>query len=141
MWGEKMIIVLDTNFVIYCAKYNLFFQLEENYPHARFFALDNVLFELEKIRDKKFRVSKKDIIAANIALEYLEIKKNKGILNVIKIKDQHDVDLMILTLAKELQEKDKNLFVATNDLGLSKKLKLDKIKIIKIRQKKYLIED
>jgi len=135
-----MIILLDTNFVVYCAKYNLFFELEDNYAGAKFVILDNVLFELEKIRDKKFKVTKEDIVAANVALEYLEIKKNKGVLEVIKIKDQHDVDLMILALAKELQEKDKNVLVATNDIELSKKLIAKKIKIIKIRQKKYLME-
>lgn len=135
-----MIILLDTNFVVYCAKYNLFFELEDNYANAKFVILDNVLFELEKIRDKKFKATKEDVIAANVALEYLEIKKNKGVLDIIKIKDQHDVDLMILALAKELQEKDKNVFVATNDIKLSQKITQEKIKVIKIRQKKYLME-
>lgn len=105
-----MKIIFDTNFLLYCAKYNLFFQLEEKYPKAKFVILDEILFELEKIKEKKFEAKAKEKIAASTALDYMEFQRKKGNLDLINGKAK-DVDELILEEAKKLQKKRKTFLL------------------------------
>lgn len=132
-----MKILLDTNFLLYCAKYNLFFQLEEKYPNAKFIILNEVIFELEKM-GKKFKAKTTDKIAATTALDYLKLKREKQNLEIIH-KKGNDVDKIIFEEAKKIKERD--FFVATMDEALAEKLKKAKINLLRIRQKKKIVEE
>ena len=141
-----MKILLDTNFILYCAKYKILSKLEETYPKIKFAILKDSIFELEKIRDKKLKTKKEDSISADIALQYLEIQNKKGNLEKIEIKKEKfkDVDTEIVEFLRERGLKE-SLMIGTHDKELSRKI--DRInqrkrivKIIRIRQKKYFIE-
>ncbi len=132
-----MKILLDTNFLMYCAKDNLFFQLEETYPGAKFIILNEVIFELEKIGNK-FKAKTKDKIAASTAIDYLKLQREKGNLEIIH-KKGNDVDKIIFEEAKKIKEM--GFFVATMDEALAEKLKKAKINLLRIRQKKKIVEE
>lgn len=105
-----MKIILDTNFLIYCAKEKLDYEekllclLNENYELV---VPLQVVKELEKLRDDKLKkVSGKDKDAASLALQILEKKEIKK----IDIKGKN-VDEAIVNLTKG----DKKNIVCTLD--------------------------
>jgi|SRR3989344_7309461 len=110
---EKQII-LDTNFLIYCAEYkiDLFTEIDRlcDFPY-KIGVLSRTIEELESLNPKKLYIIK------------LFLKK----IDVIKSKE-HYVD-------DELAELSKNAIIATQDKELKKRCKS---KIIIIRQKSYL---
>ena len=112
--NEMRKIVLDTNFLIYCAKFKIdfFSELERicNFPY-KIAVLDKTLEELEKVKPKELKLIKK----------YLEK------INIIKSKENY-VD-------KELINLKDDCIIATQDLKLKKQLKGP---VIIIRQRKYL---
>jgi len=95
-----MEIILDTNFLIYCAKNKLDYAeelrklLNEDY---RLVVPEQVIKELELLKnDKKKKVSGKDKAAADLALQLLDVN------NVKKIKSRgKTVDEGIINLSKE----------------------------------------
>jgi|SRR3989344_3290383 len=95
-----MQIILDTNFLIYCAKEKMDYIeelsniLNENYEIV---VPEQVVEELKKLKDDKMKkVSGKDKKAADLALQILE--KNK----IRKVKAEgHSVDEAIVNLSKE----------------------------------------
>ena len=95
-----MQIILDTNFLIYCAKEKMDYIeelsniLNENYEIV---VPEQVVEELKKLKgDKMKKVSGKDKKAADLALQILE--KNK----IRKVKAEgHSVDEAIVNLSKE----------------------------------------
>ena len=109
------IIILDTNFLIYCAKYKIDFFSEIdrlcNFPY-KIAVLDKTIEELEKLKPQKFALIKKYI-------ERLIILKSK----------ENYVDKALISLSKE------GFIIATQDLELKKKLQSQ---VMVIRQKKYL---
>ena len=113
-----MLIILDTNFIIYCInnridiKNSIKQALDTNFELA---IIDKTIDELENLNNK-------------IALKLIKDFK------IIKTKKDKIVDNLILDLA------DKNTIVATMDLNLRKKLKEKNIKVLVIRQKKYIQE-
>ncbi|MGB9707736.1 MAG: hypothetical protein ACPLXC_00155 [Candidatus Pacearchaeota archaeon] len=116
------LLIPDTNFLIYLVKFKMLDELD-NY---KLITIKQILEELDKITKAK-KVKVDDRVAASIALDYFiskrpEIKKQEGL-----------VDDAIIALAKKL-----GAAVGTMDKGLSSKAKKKGIKIIKIRQKKYL---
>ena len=110
-----MKIILDTNFVIYCAREKLDY-FEEistlvNEGHELVVPIQ-VINELEKLKNDNFKkVSGKDKQAADLALQLLEINKVK-ILNPIG----KTVDEVIIKLAEE----DKKNIVCTLDREMRK---------------------
>lgn len=113
-----MLVVLDTNFIMYCVAHKIDIQssisdaLDTNFELA---IIDATIDELTKLSDK---------IALKIAKNFIEIKTKKD-----KIVDDLILDIV-----------DKKTIVATNDLGLRKKLKSKGIRILVVRQKKYIKE-
>ena len=113
-----MLVILDTNFIVYCIANKIDIQssindaLDTNFDLA---IIDATIDELAKLGDK---------IALKIVKNFIEIKTKKD-----KI-----VDALILNIV------DKNTIVATNDLELRKKLKAKGIKTLVVRQKKYIKE-
>lgn len=116
------LIIPDTNFLIYLVKYRMLDELE----HYKIMTISQIPEELQKIiSDKRTKVE--DRVAASIALTFLRAKKIKI------LRQEGKADNAILAMAKKLGAK-----IATMDKELSKKAEKDKIKVIKIRQKKYL---
>lgn len=119
-------IILDTNFLMIPYQFNVdIFEeinriMEEEYE---LIILDKIIEELEKITKSKG----KDAAAAKIALGLIEVK-NVKIINT----NEKKVDNAIVALA------DKDSIVATNDKVLKEKLKNKNIRIIYLRNKKYL---
>ncbi len=112
-----MKIILDTNFLIYCAKEKLDYVeeisnlLNENYELV---VPEQVVKELEKLRDDKMKkVKGKDKDAASLALQLLGVNKVKE----IKIEGK-TVDDAIINLA----EQDRKNIVCTLDRGMRKTL-------------------
>ncbi|MEM7819316.1 MAG: DNA-binding protein [Candidatus Aenigmatarchaeota archaeon] len=120
-----MKILLDTNFLLLPVQFKIdIFKLLKNYE---LFTLDLCVNEIKKLSERKT----KDGIAAKVALELIKTKK----INVIK-SEKKKTDLAIIEIAKKY-----NYMVATNDKKLIKSLKRYGIKIIRLKQKKYLIEE
>ncbi|MBI2148322.1 ribonuclease VapC [Candidatus Woesearchaeota archaeon] len=108
-------IVLDTNFLIYCAKYKIDFFSEIDrlcfFPY-KLAVVDETITELEKVKPKELNLIKKFI-------EKIQVIKS----------NENYVDKELISLSK------KGFIIATQDLELKKKLECP---VIVIRQKKYL---
>lgn len=105
-----MKVIFDTNFLIYCAKEKLDYLeeienlLNENYELV---VPTQVIEELEKLKeDKKKKVSLKDKMAIDLALQLIEKNKIKKVIPQGKTTDE-----AIINLSK----KDKKNIVATLD--------------------------
>ena len=118
-----MKILLDTNFLVYCAKQKIDY-ISEMPVEGKLVVLSSVVSELEKLAEKAKKARDKE--AAKLALELLEHNKVK----IIKI-DEKEADEAIL---KSVEEKDA---VATMDKELKKKLK-GKTRILSIIGKRKL---
>jgi len=118
-------ILLDTNFLLVPAQFkvDIFEQLKEFGDD--FVVLDSAVREL-KIIGKRKSVSG---VSARIALEL--IKKHN--IEIVKTVEK-SADNAILKFAME-----HGCVVATNDKKLIKRLRIKEIKIIRLRQRKYLI--
>lgn len=119
-----MLIIPDTNFLIYLSKYKLWHELTRLYGHYTFLILPQVAHELKQLAEK---AKGKDKEASLLALTLIKkVKAKKG-----------SADLAIIKAALQLKAKQK-FVVATMDKELVKKLKKQGIVILTIRQKKYL---
>jgi len=117
-----MKIIPDTNLLIYLAKYKLLDELE----HYDIVIVQQIIDELNKIiKARKSKVE--DRTSAVIALDFLKFKKFK------LEKQKGKADDAIISLSKKL-----NIAIATMDKELSSRALKQGIKIIKVRQKKYL---
>jgi len=110
-----MKIILDTNFLIYCAKNKLDYKEELKKMLNEDFELVvpmQVINELEKLKNDKLRkVSGKDKDACNLAVQLLDFNK----VEKVKIKGK-SVDEGIIILANE----DKKNIVCTLDREMRK---------------------
>ena len=110
-----MKIILDTNFLIYCAKERLDYVEElQNLLNEDFELIvpEQVVREMELLRDdKKKKVSGKDKRATDLALQLLDANKVKK----VKVKGKN-VDEGIIKLSKE----DKKNIVCTLDREMRK---------------------
>ena len=114
-----MKVILDTNFLIDCAKFNI--DYEDQLKQHHLFTLGAVIGELEKL------IKQKKAKHAKLALQILRQKPVK----IIKTDNQNkDVDSVLADLD--------GYAIATADKDLKKKLKNKKIFVI--RQKKYIKE-
>lgn len=127
-----MLVIPDTNFLVYLSKYRLWDDLGRLYGRYNLIVLPEVAYELESVAKKSKGKEQKDIL---LALEIVNQIKKK-----ITSKKGY-ADKAIIKIAKSLKEINKeNFVIATMDKDLTKKVKKQKIKILTIRQKKYLKE-
>jgi len=127
-----MLIIPDTNFLIYATKYRLWHNVKERYGKYSILILPEVFYELEQL-GKKSKGKDRELVL--LTLKFLKTQKFK-----LKKKKGH-ADKVLVEIGKWLREVgEKNFIIATMDKNLAKKLKKNKIKILSIRQKKYLRE-
>ena len=121
-------IILDTNFLMAVGQFKVDI-FSEIYRICHFeyelCILDKTIDELKKIIQSKQKG--KDKAAAKLALAIISSKK----LKILKTKEDKPVDDLILDV--------NDAIVATTDKELINRLKEKKSKIIRLRQKKYLI--
>ena len=120
-----MKVVIDTNFLMIPHQFGI-----DIYEYLKYFDIATIslcIDELKKLGKKKT----KDGMSARIALKLAEQK----CIEIIKSRET-SADRAILQYA--LQEK---CAVATNDKELIKALKKNNVKIIRLKQNKYLAED
>lgn len=124
-----MILIPDTNFLIYLAKYKMNDEIEKLGMQLMLPSL--VVYELEK---KSKQGKGKDKEAAALALIFVKRWEKAGLLKPI-ISEERLADDAIFELAWKNKN---NCFVATHDKELMKKLKKAKIALIGVRQKKFV---
>ncbi|MCD6558229.1 MAG: hypothetical protein J7K31_04365 [Candidatus Aenigmarchaeota archaeon] len=122
-----MNIILDTNMLVSAIKFgvDIFGQIEK---FGKPVLLDVCVDEIKKLAKEGNR-------NANLALQLIEKKHINIIDSNKKIGANNSVDKIILNVAHR-----NRWAVATNDKELIKKLRGVGIKVIRLRQKKYLIE-
>ena len=128
-----MNIILDTNFVIDCARFRLGLDemnnIEGLYGKNYLIVLDCCCSELEALAGKKTR-------HGAYARLGLEILKRENVRIARYQMRSRCVDDSVLSYAKE-----RRCAVATNDKKLITRLKKNKISVVRIRQKKgFMIE-
>ncbi len=127
-----MKIIIDTNFIVTCVKekIDLFGNLKRIFGAYKLLVGEQVIEELKKLaKNKKLKIKERQ--AADISLGILKRSK------IEKVKfDKKLVDAGILTYLKNKE----NLFVATLDRELKKKIKEKKFKVnfLEIRGKKIV---
>ncbi len=126
-----MKIVIDTNMLISAVQYKV--DIFEQLQGYELVTLSNCIEELWKIAKGRSKSSTN----ARIALELIE--KN-GVM--IEKSAEKSTDAAIIKYAMKNRPKDASGFAAaTNDRKLIKALKNNGIKVIRLRQRKYLTED
>ena len=120
-------IILDTNFLLIPIQFkvDIFSEIDRicdfNY---KLFIFEQSIDELKNIIEKQSQKHKK---AAEFALKLIKLKN----IEIIK-SDEQDVDSLIL------ENLDKDIIVATQDINLRKELLKKRASVIMLRQKKYL---
>ncbi len=120
-------VVLDTNFLLIPAQFkvDIFEELNRRVEgQFELITLKGCLEELEKIKETQTGKNKAN---AKLTLDIIKTKK----LNITD-HDQGHIDDIIVDMA------DKDTIVCTQDKGLKSRLKEKGIRIITLRQKKYL---
>lgn len=130
-----MDVLLDTNFLVYIAKYKIASELDKFFP-KKLLLPRQVLEETKKIATKGKGADKE---AAAVALALIDKWKSSKTLFVVQTGAE-SADKALLELATKAANKT-DIAVATLDKKLIKRLKKAKIGIIGIRQKKYLTLD
>ena len=127
-----MIIIIDTNFLIYSAKYkiDLISEFDRLYSNYKIIIPKKVMLELRKLTGMRGR----DKFSAQLSLAIIEKMLSEGLLTV-KEAESKNADNEIIKLANEIKEKKA---VATMDRELIGKIKGSIM--LKIRQKKYISE-
>ncbi|UZE94177.1 MAG: ribonuclease VapC [Candidatus Pacearchaeota archaeon] len=123
-----MLIIPDTNFLIYLSKYKLWHNLEKEYGRYKLIVLPELVYELDKL-SKRGKDKESALLALELTSRITRIRKRKGY-----------GDKAILKIASMLKKNKKRFIIATMDKDLIKKLKKQNMKILTIRQKKYLRE-
>ena len=119
-----MKVLIDTNMLLVPHQFGVdIFKFLKDYEML---TLSSCVDELKKLSKKKGD----DGIAARVGIKLMEENKVKP------VRTKEKGDKSILNYA--LQEK---CAVATNDKGLIEALKTNRIKIIRLKQKKYLAEE
>lgn len=131
-----MEILLDTNFIIYLFKYKLIDSFVSLHPNL-VLVPECVVLELEKlIKTKKGR----DKESAKLGLLLIDKLKREKIISIAESSSKYTDDALF-DIAMDKSNKGVQVFVATLDKWLIKKLKKAKIGVLKIRQERYLIFD
>jgi rRNA-processing protein FCF1 len=132
-----MKILLDANFLIYCAKQKIDYmrEIDEIMKYGyELFIVDNIMQELENLKKKAKKARDKD--SAKLALDILKnyIHKNKvKVLETGKTEDGDEAMIKFVDKNKDIQE----IGIATADRELKKRLK-GKARMFAIRNKRYI---
>ncbi len=131
-----MKVLLDTNFLVYCAKQKIdYFEKISKIinPKPEIVILSSVSNELKSLTEKSKKTKDKE--SAKLALKILEKRIKEKKIKTMKTEKKSDknADDAILNLAKNQN----NVIVATADRELKKKLK-GKSRILTIKQKKNI---
>ena len=129
-----MEILLDTNFIIYMFRYKLIDSLISLHPRS-ILVYEGVISELKKLVKSKKGDEKEYARRCLIMIDHFE---NEHLFSIVPSSSKYTDD-SILDLAMDRRDGGNDVFVATLDNWLIKKLKKAKIGILGIRQKKYLI--
>jgi rRNA-processing protein FCF1 len=124
-----MLIIPDTNFLIYLASYKLWYELERIYGHYSLLILPQVVYELEQLSKKTKGKDKENALLALEIVKKMPVKAQKG-----------PADPALVKTAKLLYDLKKEFIIGTMDKELITKLKTHRARILTIRQKKYLEE-
>jgi len=120
---------MDTNFLMIPAQFkvDIFDEIDRvcNFKH-KFYVLDKTVDELKKLGDSRGKKG----ACARLALDFIKVFKI-SIMDTSKFKETHPDDVIVKLVNKDF-------VVATQDIGLKRRLKKKKIPIITLRQKKYL---
>jgi rRNA-processing protein FCF1 len=116
-------LILDTSILMEVGKVDVFGQLKEFQEFGEHVVLSSCLDELERLGTKKSRFAK-------LLVEKLHEYDPK--LKIVK-SFERNADKAILKYARPGKDA-----VVTNDKKLIKELKLNIVKVIRLRQKKYL---
>ena len=119
-----MKVILDTNFMMIPHQFGV--DIYEFLKYYRVATLSSCIHELKKLSEKKSEEGK----AARIALELAERSK----IEIIKTEKKGDSAIIDYAIENKCA-------VATNDKEMIKTLKSKNIRIIRLRQKKYLVEE
>ena len=113
-------IILDTDFLVNSIKYkvDVISQIIYDYPTEKIGIIDKTIDELKNVNN----------LNARAAIHLVKLKN----LKIIKNKKDKIVDDLILDYVSEGD------IVCTQDLRLKRKLKEKNIKVLTIRQKKYV---
>ncbi len=125
-----MLLIPDTNFLIYLSKYKLWDNLTRFYGRYDLIILPEVVYELEELIKKSKGKERQDVLLTLEVIKTRKVKSKKGYADeaIIKISDS----------LKKINKK--NYVIATMDKELIKKIKKQNIKVLTIRQKKYFVE-
>jgi len=128
-----MKIIIDTNFLLAPVehKVDVFSKLKEF--GNDFIILSSSIRELKNLAKNRGKKG----IAARIALEII----NKRKIRIVGISTRMHADAAIINYCKswKTRDPDAEIVVATNDLRLMKALKKHGVKIVRLRQRKYLL--
>jgi rRNA-processing protein FCF1 len=116
-----MKIILDTNFLIDCLRFNI--DIKAELAGNELFVSKSILFEIEKITER----GTKESSLAKKALDF--IKES----NINVLESENNVDESLLSYSRQ------GYAIATHDRALKARLKKAEAKIIYVRQKKYLV--
>ena len=139
------LIVVDANFVL------LPFQFKIDYLYEITASLEGktIFIVYKQIRDeleaKKLREPNATKFHMNLKSGLLYLEKNNDKFNILyrqNIKSKEETtDSFLLKICQELKEKNKKLYLASNDTELRRKARKIGINTIFLRQKKYLSFD
>ena len=116
-----MKIILDTNFLIDCLRFNI--DIKTELAGNELFVSKSILFEIEKIIERKTKESS----LAKSVLKF--IKEN----NFKVLESEDEVDESLISYSRQ------GYVIATHDRELKTRLKKAGAKIMYIRQKRYLV--
>jgi rRNA-processing protein FCF1 len=118
-----MKIILDTNFLIDCIRFNI--NVKDELAGNELFVSKSILFEIERITERGTKES-------SLAKKALDFIKESDI-NILE--SENNVDESLVSYSRQ------GYVIATHDRELKKRLKKAGAKIIYIRQKRYLVVD
>ena len=139
------LIVVDANFVL------LPFQFKIDYLYEITASLEGktifIVYKqiLDELEAKKLREPNATKFLMNLKSGLLYLEKNNDKFNIVyrqSIKSKEETtDSFLLKTCQELKEKNKKLYLASNDAELRRKARKTGISTIFLRQKKYLSFD
>lgn len=122
-----MKFLLDTNFLMIPGMFKLnIFEMLQEFDAPNYYTLDLIVEELKKLSKSRRKKSG----YATMALHSLR----KEDVHIIPVKTKMHADNAIVRIA------DNDFIVCTQDKALIKKLKRKKVRIVTLRQKRYLRE-
>ena len=133
-------VILDTNFLMIPFKFkvDIYSELKTILDNPKLFIVDKTIDELNNIQITQKGKNKEYAKMAHLSLKKYPISIIKTVKHLNKEPKLSKITSVDDTIAESAQKG--SYFVATQDQALKKKLKNKEIKIITLRQKKYLIK-